>query len=107
MEDNYDALSSLLTTYFNKFIGDMERGYQIKELVHRDGKYKVVIHSEDHNPPHFHVYSKDGSFSAKFYIENGGHYAGDVSSKEMRIVNMLYDRPDIKKKLLQVWNKRM
>ena len=48
---------------------NLEKGIKKKEQIATIRNMKIVIYS-DHNPPHFHVKSKDNKINAKFKIEN-------------------------------------
>lgn len=67
---------------------------------------QIVIYSNDHNPPHFHVKSKDLTIDAKFKIENCEYMSGTISNKEIKIIEKFYN--DIKVKMLmnQIWSKK-
>lgn len=56
-----EHLSILLDKYINQTV--VNEGYPvyfIKERVATVRNMKLIIYSNDHNPPHFHVKSKDG-----------------------------------------------
>lgn len=38
----------------------------IKVLIAREKDLKIILNTNDHNPPHFHVNSTQRNFSAKF-----------------------------------------
>ena len=63
------------------------QGVRIKERILTDGKLQLIIYSNDHNPPHFHVKTKDGKIDARFTIEDCTPLKGNVisSTDEKRI----------------------
>lgn len=65
---------------------------------------EVIIYPNDHNPPHFHVKSKDLKIDAKFFIETGELYKGEISSKDLKKIKAFYQSPK-RKILMEVWNK--
>jgi len=72
--------------YFMSMSDDEIESYvvnsRIKQRVASIGEYEVHIYSRDHNPPHFHVISKDGSLNARFRIDDGSLMSqhGDLRS---------------------------
>lgn len=64
----------------------------------------VIIYPNDHNPPHFHVKSKDLKIDAKFLIETGELYKGDISSKNLKKIKAFYLSPKGKLLMEKVWN---
>ncbi len=70
------ALTDLLHIYMNyddatveSFLIDPNRVE--KERVAKLDDLEVLIYSNDHNPPHFHVKAKGKNIDAKFFIETG------------------------------------
>ncbi|WP_175545845.1 DUF4160 domain-containing protein [Sinomicrobium oceani] len=45
---------------------------------------QVIIYSNDHNPPHFHVKIKDLKIDAKFRIGDCELINGEISSKDLK-----------------------
>ncbi|CDN74012.1 conserved hypothetical protein [Elizabethkingia anophelis] len=54
-------------------------GYEIKLHIVSINELEVVIYSNDHNPPHFHVISKDKSINTKFTIKKCEQISGKLS----------------------------
>ena len=65
-----------------------------------------VINSNDHNPPHFHVKSKDLKINAKFAIDTFKLLSGEISSKNLKKIKAFYLSPKGKIILTTIWNKR-
>lgn len=100
-------LLPILERYFGSDdLSLMKSGWVGKERVASIGKMEIVIYSRDHNPPHFHVRSKDGKIDAKFLIENGDFMSGVISRKDEECIKAFYS--DIKTKMVMemIWNKR-
>lgn len=81
---------------------------RIKERVGKIGEYEVHIYSRDHNPPHFHVTSKDGSLNARFRIDDGSLISrhGDLRSGVLKRINVWYNDIKTQAVLKSIWNKR-
>lgn len=100
-------LLPILERYFgHEDLSLMKSGWVGKERVASIGKMEIVIYSWDHNPPHFHVRSKDGKIDAKFLIENGDFMSGVISTKDEERIKAFYS--DIKTRMVMemIWNKR-
>ena len=77
-----------------------------KERIETIKNLKVIIYSNDHNPPHFHVVSKDYAVNAKFLIENGELLTGDISSKDLKRIKAFYRSPKTKIVMEIIWKKK-
>lgn len=77
-----------------------------KERVATIEDLRVIIFSDDHNPPHFHVKSKDLRIDAKFKIENCELIKGEIRSKDLKKIKAFYLSPKGKEVLKLIWNKR-
>ncbi|MEJ7738113.1 MAG: DUF4160 domain-containing protein [Chitinophagaceae bacterium] len=77
-----------------------------KEQVKKIDHLEVVIHSNDHNPPHFHVRSNDFKIDAKFSIETGEYLSGEIGSKDLKRIKAYYKSPKTKIVMEKIWNKR-
>lgn len=82
------------------------KNYKIKQNVATIRNMEIAIYSRDHNPPHFHVKSKDNSIDAKFLISDGSYMSGKISSQDKKRVISFFN--DIKTKIIleSIWNKR-
>ncbi len=105
-------LEDLLLYYLG--LGDLQLDKHIKdanlatkEHVESIKDLNIVIYSNDHNPPHFHVKSKDLKINAKFTIEDCMLMSGDISSKYLKRIKAFYDSPKGKIVLQTIWNKRL
>ena len=79
----------------------------IKERINKINDLEVLIYSNDHNPPHFHVKSKDLKVDAKFLIDNGQFISGEISSKDLKKIQAFYKSPKTKIIMEAIWNKRL
>lgn len=77
-----------------------------KERVEKIDDLEVIIYTNDHNPPHFHVKTKERKIDAKFSIETGEHLSGEIDSKNLKKINAFYLSPKTKSVLEIIWNKR-
>lgn len=78
-----------------------------KERVCKIDGLEVIIHTNDHNPPHFHVKTRDKEIDAKFSIETGEYLSGVIDSKNLKRIRVFYNSPKTKIILQKVWDKRM
>ena len=113
MEKNSDnehcevILSRIMEYYFSRdSIESYFPGIETRERLATIKGIQVLIYSNDHNPPHFHVKSLDNRVNAKFKIENGEFISGEISSKDLKRIELFYN--DIKTKMWmeRIWNKR-
>ena len=77
-----------------------------KERIGTIKNLKIIIYSNDHNPPHFHVLSNDYNVNAKFLIENGEFLSGEISAKDLKRIKAFYLSPKTKIIMEKVWNKK-
>ncbi|HEX2900810.1 MAG TPA: DUF4160 domain-containing protein [Bacteroidia bacterium] len=77
-----------------------------KQLVERLANLDLMIYTNDHNPPHFHVKSRDGRIDAKFIIETGELLGGEIDSKNLKKVIAFCQSPKKKAIMQMIWNKR-
>ena len=105
-----NILENLLSNYLglsddslNKHI--KSSGYATKERVATIKDLKIIIYSNDHNPPHFHVKSKDLKINAKFSIQDCSLISGEVNSKNLKRITAFYSDP--KMILEKIWSKRI
>jgi len=78
-----------------------------KERVETINNLEVIIYSNDHNPPHFHIKSKDLKIDAKFTIDKCELLSGEIDSKNLKRINAFYQSPKGKLVLESIWNKRI
>ena len=83
-----------------------EHNTATKERVATIDDLQVIIYSNDHNPPHFHVKTKNLNIDAKFKIEDCELIAGEISSKDLKKIKAFYLSPKGKMVLELIWNKR-
>jgi hypothetical protein len=84
-----------------------EASLATKERVKLLDDLEVVIYSNDHNPPHFHVKSKDLKIDAKFSIEKCELLSGEVSSKNQKKIIAFHQSPKGQLVMEKIWNKRI
>lgn len=94
-------LTPILNTYFVQHYDAVE-----KERIATLGNMQIIIFSNDHNPPHFHVKSKDLSVNAKFKIENGEYISGEISHKEIKLIQNFYRDMKVQIIMKKIWNKK-
>ena len=80
--------------------------YNSKERIATIKDLRVIIYSNDHNPPHFHVISKDYKINAKFSIESGELINGDMKSSDLKRIKAFYQSPKSKMIMEKIWNKK-
>ena len=77
-----------------------------KERVKKIDDLEVIIYTNDHNPPHFHVRTRERNIDAKFSIETGEYLNGEIDSKNLKKIKAFYQSPKTKSVLEIKWNKR-
>ena len=80
--------------------------YGTKERVGTIDDLQVIIYSNDHNPPHFHVKTKDLKIDAKFKIENCELISGEISAKNLKKIEAFYLSTKGKMVMELIWSKR-
>lgn len=83
-----------------------EANLATKERVESINDLNILIYSNDHNPPHFHVKSKDLKIDAKFTIKNCELMSGEISSKYLKRIKAFYNSPKGQIVLQKIWDKR-
>mgnify|MGYP002640172137 CR=1 FL=1 len=78
-----------------------------KERVASIDDLQVIIYSNDHTPPHFHVKAKNLRIDAKFKIEDCELISGEISTKDLKKIKAFYLSPKGKIVLNLIWNKRI
>jgi hypothetical protein len=71
-------------------------------LVAEVGRLRIVIHTREHGPPHFHVTVPSKDIDASFAIENCGSLAGTISNGDLGLVR--YWHASARPLLIQKWN---
>lgn len=62
-----------------------------KELLGRVREMKIEMYANDHNPPHFHVKSRDGSIDAVFSLTDCSFIQGTIDGKDQRRIREFYN----------------
>jgi hypothetical protein len=97
-------LSNLLSGLYSKSrIWTDGRVYQIKELVGQVNDLKFYIYPNDHNPPHFHVRSKNCEIDLSFSLDDGKCIGGNAKDKNA-IKKIQYFHQQYKPVLQKKWN---
>ena len=78
----------------------------VKERVGTIGSMKIIIYSNDHNPPHFHVLSNDGKLNVKFTIEHCDLLSGKIDSKNLKRIKAFYSDQKTQIIMKKIWEKR-
>jgi len=77
--------------------------YEIKRFIASTGDLRIEVYPKDHNPPHFHVISKQRNIDARFDIETLNLIntkRGSIKEKDVKkIQNFFRTNPDILEKL--------
>lgn len=76
-----------------------------KERVATLDDLQVKIYPNDHNPPHFHVFSKNGEIDAKFTIEKCEFISGNMNAKNLKKIDAFYKGMKGKMVLELIWQK--
>lgn len=101
-------LQPIIELYFDvASTANLEKGIKIKERIATIRNMTIIIYSADHNPPHFHVKSKDNKIDATFKIENCEFISGTIGSKDLKRLKAFCN--DIKTQMVMkmIWNKRI
>ena len=77
-----------------------------KERVATIRNMKIIIYTNDHNPPHFHVISNDNSVNAKFTIDTCQLINGNISNIDIKRIQEFHKHPKTTIILENIWNKR-
>ncbi len=104
-------LEDLLIHYFEMSESEIDflienPNFNSKERIATIKNLKVIIYSNDHNPPHFHVVSKDYEVNAKFLIENGELLKGEINTKDLKRIKAFYNSPKTKMVMQLIWEKK-
>jgi hypothetical protein len=89
--DEFDDIAAHLEEYFNKNNIRREDGriFEIKAFIARNKGMEIFINSNDHQPPHFHVTSRQRNFNARFYLETLEFWSnkiGNISRNEIKAI---------------------
>jgi len=79
---------------------------QTKERVGTIRNMKILIYSNDHNPPHFHVISNDNSVNAKFTIDSCQLLSGNIENKDIKRIEAFHKDPKTIIVLTKIWTRR-
>lgn len=99
LEDLSRVLYLLLTGGYSVWTDG--RLLNIRALVDTVGPLRIVIHPNEHPPPHFHVTAS--GINASFAIEDCLLLRGDIGSRERKLIEYWHRRG--RARLVDVWNK--
>lgn len=105
------ALTPILESYMNIDF-DFENksllihNIETKERVAILKNMKIIIHSKDHNPPHFHVISNDKTIDAKFTIDTCELLSGTIKAKDIKKIEAFHKHPKTAIIMKIIWDKR-
>lgn len=77
--------------------------YKTKHFVDRVGDIEIHVWPGDHDPPHFHVYSKQRSIDATFYIDTlelRSDRTNQITQKDIKRIRKFFQIDGMYKKLL-------
>lgn len=97
-------LTPILEVYFNLPIEILELN-SIKERVETIRNIQIYIYPNDHNPPHFHVISKDKTVNAKFTLNDCTLISGTINNKDKKRVELFFANIKTQKVLEMIWRK--
>ncbi|MEM8763467.1 MAG: DUF4160 domain-containing protein [Bacteroidota bacterium] len=101
-----DLIEKELERYINKTMYHTEFGvYFIKELVAKVRNMKIEIYSNDHNPPHFHIKSRDNSIDAVFRLDNCDFIKGSIGTRDRKRIEAFFEDEKTKILMKKMWNK--
>lgn len=95
-------LRSILEYYIN---GSSSQKGIVKERVTTLRNMHIIIYPNDHDPPHFHVKSKDKTIDAKFQIKDGAYISGDISNKDLKRIKDFFNDVKTQTLMKKIWNK--
>ena len=102
---NKELLKNLEDLINNRSIAELIiTGMVRKGLIGRENQYRFIVYSNDHNPAHFHVESKDGSIKAKYLMEPLQCLSGGNTRLD-EFVRAWHSHPDNKSKAISEWNR--
>lgn len=110
-----DITQRILTDLLKYYLGLDEKSLELhlkevhtatKERVTTIDDLQVIIYSNDHNPPHFHIKTKSLRIDAKFKIEDCELINGEIGLKDLKKIKSFYSSPKGKMILELIWNKK-
>ncbi len=99
-------LIPILEYYINAPFEKVTKNTIIKERVRTIRSMQILIYSNDHNPPHFHVISKDGKINANFSIEDCIKLSGKITSKDEKRIKSFHNDLKTKTIMKNIWEKK-
>jgi len=103
-------LTPILENYFDVVSTEsLVKRIKTKERIGTVRNMQIIIFSNDHTPPHFHVKSKDKKIDVKFKIENCEFISGKIDGKNLKRLKGFYNDMKtqiVKDKMMEIWNKK-
>lgn len=106
MNDLLEKVLNRCINYTEVNLGCIPEVFEIKKEVSRLKDMRFIIYSNDHNPPHFHIKSRDGSINAKFTIDECEYISGEIKNKDIKRVKLFFKNIHEDSKLKEEWNRR-
>jgi hypothetical protein len=105
------VLTPILEEYININFDFIEKSlidpsFVQKELVEKVRNMKIIIYSNDHEPPHFHVLSNDHTINAKFSILTCELISGNITSKDQKRVQAFFNSVKTQLIMKKIWEKK-
>lgn len=100
-------LTPILEYYINAPFEDVVKNLIGKERIGTINNMQIIIYSNDHNPPHFHVLSKDKTIDAKFTIKDCTYISGEINTKDLKRIQAFH--ADMKTQIVMkmIWDKKV
>lgn len=100
-------LTPILEYYMSAPYDDVLKNIIGKERIGTVNNMQIIIYSNDHNPPHFHVMSKDKSIDAKFTISDCTYLSGQIGTKDIKRVLAFHADMKTQAVMKMIWNKKV
>jgi len=79
--------------------------YFLKEQLGQDCELKFEMYTNEHNPPHFHVKSKNGEINASFLLSDCSLLHGEINPSQYKRIKFFY--VENKSLLEEYWNNKV
>jgi hypothetical protein len=89
---------------FQKYL--IENTLSTKERITTIDDLQIIIYSNDHDPPHFHVKTKSRKIDAKFTIENCELISGAIGAKDLKKIRAFQNSVKGRMALELIWRKK-
>ena len=99
-------LSDVLNYYMNAPFDLVVRNIWSKERISTIRDTQIIIYSNDHNPPHFHVKSKDNTINAKFLMSDCTLISGEIKTKDIKRIKAFHSDLKTRTVMDKIWSKK-